>query len=94
MSERAIALMRKILDASPYHLNNCVLDHGELDTSFKKCMAIIKNTPLYKISHNINDPYPICHANLVLFKNYPNLAPLETSQTDLNSYDKLRWRRV
>ena len=56
--------------------------------------SIINNTSLYQISVDPNDPFQICPASLMLFKDNPNPPALETfSEADLNSYGELRWRR-
>ena len=57
--------------------------------------AIVNNTPLYDNSDHPSEPSAITPAHLMLLKDNPNPAPLESfSSADLNAYGKLRWRRV
>ena len=48
------------------------ITRDKLDTLFKKASSIINNTPLYQISVDPNDPFPICPASLMLLKDNPN----------------------
>ena len=71
------------------------LTRDELDALFKEACAIVNNTPLYEPSDSSDDPLPISPANLMLLKDHPNPSPIDCfTQEDLNSYGKLRWRRI
>ena len=71
------------------------ITRDELDTLFKEASSIINNTHFYQISVDPSDPFPICPDSLMLLEDNPNPPVIETfSKADLNSYGKLRWRRI
>ena len=83
------------MDGSSLRLNQRVLNRDELDTLLKECMAIINNAPIYEVSLDPNDPAPISPAHLILLRDHPTPSSFESfTLADLNSYGKLRWRRV
>ena len=71
------------------------ITRDELDTLFKEATAIVNNSPLYQTPYHPEEPLPLSAASLMTLKDAPNPPPLETfSAADLNSYGKLRWRRI
>ena len=93
--ERAIGSIRKIIDSSLWSIGPRAITCDELDTLFKVATSIIDNIPLYQISVDHNDPFPIFPTSLMLLKDNPNSLALETFfEADLNCYDKLRWCRI
>ena len=93
--ERAIGSVRKILNASLVHLGKRSLNRDELSTLVQEACCIINNTPLFDVSDDPNDPFPLTPAQLLLLRDHPFPSPPEEfSPADLNSYGKLRWRRI
>ena len=93
--ERAIGSVRKVLDASLVHLGKRHLTRDEFTTLLQEACSIVNNTPLYEMSDDPNDPIPLTPAHLLCMKDHPSPPfPEEFTPADLNSYGKLRWRRI
>ena len=83
------------MDASLLHVGPRAITRDELDTLFKEASSIINNTPLYHVSDNPNDPFPISPSTLISLKDNPNPPPIESfSEADLLAYGKMHWRPV
>ena len=83
------------MDASLLHGGPRAITRDELDTLFKEASSIINNTPLYRVSDDPIDSFPVSPSTLMSLKDYPNPPPIESfSEADLLAYGKMRWRWV
>lgn len=93
--ERQIGTFKRILDSCLLRLGLRLPSRDEMCTFFQEAAAIMNNTPLYPISSNPNDEFPITPAMLLTSKTNSNPAPPETfSEKDHLAYGSRRWRRV
>ena len=93
--ERAIRAVRKVLEASLIHIGHRSLNRDEFTTLMQEASSIVNNTPLFDVSEDPNDPFPLTPAQLLCNKDHPSPPPPEEfSSSDLNAYGKLRWRRI
>ena len=92
--ERKIGSIRRILDAALLQLGpSRLLSRDEFHTLLQEAANIINNTPLWDISHDLRDPYPLTPASLLTMKGDP--LPMENVEPqDVLAYGPRRWRRV
>lgn len=82
--ERQIGSVKRILNSSLLELGPRKLTRDELHTMFQEAASIINNTPLWEVSWDPNEPFPLTPAMLLSLKDNPNPAPLETfNQKDI-----------
>lgn len=93
--ERKIGSIRRILEACILEISPRKLSRDELHTFLQEAVAIINNTPMWEISNDVNDPYPLTPASLLTLKDNPNPPPLDTfSKQDILAYGRRRHRRI
>ena len=93
--ERKIGSVKRILDSCLVEINPRKLTCDEFHTCLQEAAAIINNTPMWEISNDPNEPYPLTPANLITLKDSPNPPPLESySKADIIAYGPRRCRRV
>lgn len=93
--ERKIGSVKKVLNASIKLLNNRDLSREEFHTLLQEASSIVNRTPLYEVSADPLDPFPITPDMLLTLKDNPHSSPPEDfTEKDLFSYGKRRWRRV
>ena len=93
--ERKISAVRRVLEGILIKISNVTLNGDELATLFHEAAAVVNATPMWEISGNPADPFPIS-PSMILTMKQPNSAPsLESvSESDLHCYGAKRWRRV
>ena len=93
--ERKIGSLRRIIDFCFQQLGNRRLTSDELSTFFHEAAAIINNTPMWEVSGDPNDPFPLTPAMLLTLKDDPNPPPFEEfDESDLIGYGRRRYRRA
>ena len=93
--ERAIGSVRKVLETSLIDIGPRSLNRDEFSTLMQEASSIVNNTPLFDVSEDPNDPFPLTPAQLLCIKDHPAPPPPEEfAPSDLNAYGKLRWRRI
>ena len=93
--ERKIGSVRRILESFfAKHSNQC-LSRDEMNTLLQEAVSIINATPLYGITDDPNDPYPITPSMILTLKVEPSCASKDTFvSSDVMSYGKNRWKKV
>ena len=93
--ERAIGSIRKVLDSCLLILGKRPPSRDELHTFLQEAASIINNTPMYSISNDPNDQFPLTPAQLLTMKDHPSPPSLEQfTDHDLLAYGPRRWRRI
>ena len=93
--ERAIGLVRRIVEVCLLPLAKRPPSFDELQTFFLETASIINNTSMHTISSDPNDDLPLTPAQLITLKDAPDPPPLEHfSDADLLAYSSRRWKRV
>ncbi|XP_059096787.1 uncharacterized protein LOC131891276 [Tigriopus californicus] len=93
--ERKIGSVRRVLEGTMCQLGPQKLSRDELATLLSEACAIVNSTPLWSISHDPNDPFPLSPSSLLNLKEDCSLPGLDSfSQADILAYGKRRWRRV
>lgn len=93
--ERKIGSIKRVLSGALQQLGTRSLSRDEFHTLLQESASIVNNTPLWEISSDPNDPFPLSPANIITLRDSPNPPPPETfTPDDLLQYGKSRWRRV
>ena len=87
--ERAIGSVRKVLETSLIDIGPRSLNRDEFSTLMQEASSIVNNTPLFDVSEDPNDPFPLTPAQLLCIKDHPAPPPPEEfAPSDLNAYGK------
>ena len=71
------------------------LNRDDLYTLFQEASAIINNTPMWEVSSDPNEPFPLTPAMLLTLKDQGNPPPLNSfTEKDIQAYGRRRYRRV
>ena len=93
--ERKIGDVKKVFHAAMSELKLNSISRDEFNTLLQETASIVNNTPLFDISSDPNDPYPVSPAVLLTLRDdAPSCPPEAFDKKDLLRYGKLRWRRV
>ena len=93
--ERKIGSIRRVFEGCLEQTGLRKLSYDEFHTLICESCAIVNNTPLYEVSIDPNDPFPITPASLMTLRESPNPPSLDNfTQADMLSYGLKRWRRV
>ena len=92
--ERKIGSIKNVFNAAIKQLGTRLLTRDEFETLLQEAGAIVNQTPLAEISSDPNDPLPVTPYALLTLRDEPVSSPLDSTNKDLLSYGKARWRRV
>ena len=93
--ERKVGTVKKALSAAMFQLGTRSISYDEFATLVQEAASIVNDTPLYEVSCDPNDPFPITPNNLLTLRDEGISAPVNSfSKDDLLAYGKARWRRV
>ena len=93
--ERKIKDIKSILNTSLFELRNHNLSRDELYTLFQEAVKIVNDTPLFEISADPNDPFPITPNTLLTLKWNSDIPFKEgLDRSELLQFGKSRWRRI
>ena len=93
--ERKIGALRRILEGSLAQFRGRTLSRDELSTLLQEAAAIVNSTPLWEISADPQDPFPVSPTMLLTLKDSDSPPPAgDWSPEDVSSYGAKRWRRV
>ena len=93
--ERKVGAVKSVLNATLRLLHNQTLSRDELSTLFYEASAVVNNTPMWEVSTNLENPFPLTPSMLLTLKedgHPPAVGDFCTK--DLLSYGRARWRRV
>ena len=90
--ERKIGQIRRCLDAALLYAGSHPLTYDEFSTLLQECAAIVNSTPLWEVSYNPNDPFPVTPYQLLTQKSGPLEQPLQ--EEDVATYATRQWRRT
>ena len=69
--------------------------YDEFQTFVVESSSIVNSTPLWEVSDDPNDPFPLTPSMLLTLRESPHPPLPETfGEDDLLAYGKSRWRRV
>ena len=93
--ERKIGSFKRIFEASLSTMGPKKLNCDDLYTLFQEASVIINNTPMWEISSDPNEPFPLTPAMLLTLKDQGNPPPLDSfTEKDIQAYGRRRYRRV
>ena len=93
--ERKIGSFKRIFEASLSTMGPKKLNRDDLYTLFQEASAIINNTPMWEVSSDPNEPFPLTPAMLLTLKDQGNPPPLDSfTEKDIQAYGRRRYRRV
>lgn len=94
MCEQKIGSIRRVFEGALLKLGNPSLSQDEFHTLMLEAASIVNATPLWEVSANPNDPFPLTPARILTLKDGPNPELQSFSEADVLAYGKRRWRRV
>ena len=93
--ERKIGSFKRIFEASLSTMGPKKLNRDDLYTLFQEASAIINNTPMWEVSSDPNEPFPLTPAMLLTLKYQGNPPPLDSlTEKNIQAYGRRRYRRV
>ena len=93
--ERKIQSLKKVLNGTLLLLGPRELTLDEFQTFVVEASSIVNSTPLWEVSDDPNDPFPLTPSMLLTLRETPHPPlPDSFSKDDLLAYGKRRWRRV
>ena len=75
--ERQVGTFKRIINSCLLRLEQRLPTRDEMVTFFQEAVAIMNNSPLYPVTADPNDEFPITHAMLLTGKVCPNPPPPE-----------------
>ena len=93
--ERKIQELKKVLSGTLLVLGPRELTYDEFQTFVVETSSIVNSTPLWEVSDDPNDPFPLTPSMLLTLRETPHPPLPDTfGKDDLLAYGKSRWRRV
>ena len=90
--ERKIGSFKRIFQASLSTMGPKKLNRDDLYTLFQEDSAIINNTPMWEVSSDPNEPFPLTPAMLLTLKDQGNPPPLDSfTEKDIQAYGALQY---
>lgn len=91
--ERKVGQIKRALEGALVQVGNKLLNYDEFATFMAEAVAIVNSTPLWEVSSDPNEPFPLTPQQLLTLKE-PLICSESLNSPDIDAYGKLRWKKV
>lgn len=93
--ERRIGSVRRVLEGALLQSGKKGLTRDDFVTLLQEAAAIVNNTPLWAVSSDTSDPFPLSPATLLTLQEHPNPVTQDNfTEDDLEAYGPRRYRKI